>query len=104
MEAQYAICTLSMMPVRSEPSHRSEMVNMLLFGDVFRIEESANDWHRIASCLDDYKGWIVCRKLSLADAVFRMKLENETPVYAGDVLGAGLHAEGNVQLSRGSRL
>ena len=39
----FAICTVPAAPVRKEDSHRSEMVNQLLFGDTLEIlEEKAN--------------------------------------------------------------
>lgn len=52
------ICKLSSVPVRSEPSGKAEMVNMLLFGETYAIAEQTNDWLRIADDHDGYQGWI----------------------------------------------
>jgi len=59
-----AICPLSQVPVRFEPSDRSEMVTQLLFGETFTITEEKGNWLLINSHLDNYSGWID-RKQSL---------------------------------------
>lgn len=48
----------TIVPVRKEPSHRSEMVNELLYGEDLAILESAGGWLSI-TCLDyNYSGYI----------------------------------------------
>ncbi|MCX6273551.1 MAG: C40 family peptidase [Bacteroidetes bacterium] len=54
----YGCCTLSVVPVRSTPGHRGEMVNQLLFGDFFTILEKDNQWLRIRTLYDEYEGWL----------------------------------------------
>lgn len=54
----YGICHLSIVPVRSEPAHRSEMVSQLLFGEHFSIITTENDWLKIHCSFDEYEGWI----------------------------------------------
>lgn len=51
-------CHLSHIPLRKEPSHRSEMVTELLFGETYRIIEQQNQWSHIETLYDSYKGWI----------------------------------------------
>lgn len=53
-----AYCHLVAVPMRSEPSHRSEMVNQLLKGDTFIILEQQAEWSRIRCDYDGYEGWI----------------------------------------------
>lgn len=53
-----AICFLSAVPMRSEPSNRAEMVNQLLWGDTFDIIEQQPNWSRIHCHYDGYEGWI----------------------------------------------
>lgn len=53
-----AICPLSQVPVRFEPSDRSEMVTQLLFGETFSILEEKGNWLLIRMHLDNYEGWI----------------------------------------------
>ncbi len=54
----YGICNLSLVPVRFEPSHRSEMVSQLLFGECFQILEQQQEWLHIRIAYDEYEGWI----------------------------------------------
>jgi hypothetical protein len=52
------ICTNVYIPLRAAPSHRSEMVSQLLFGERFSIVESSGTWLRIETLFDTYTGWI----------------------------------------------
>lgn len=58
MNQQFGVCNLSIVPLRTEPSDRSEMSSQLLFGDHFTILESTDKWLRILTAHDDYQGWI----------------------------------------------
>jgi hypothetical protein len=53
-----AICNLSVIPVRFEPSDKSEMVTQVLFGEHFEILEKQKNWIRIRLAYDGYEGWI----------------------------------------------
>ena len=56
----YGICHLSVVPVRVEPSDKSEISTQLLFGDAFTILKVAPDekWLYIKNEYDHYNGWI----------------------------------------------
>ncbi len=54
----YGICQLSLIPIRWEPSERSEMVSQLLFGETFEIFEEKDNWSHILTHFDGYQGWI----------------------------------------------
>lgn len=58
MNQQFGVCNLSLVPLRTEPSDKSEMCSQLLFGDHFTILEAADKWSRILSAYDEYEGWI----------------------------------------------
>lgn len=53
-----AVCSLSVIPLRSEPSHRSEQVSQLLFGEYFSVLEEREDWIMIKCADPAYEGWI----------------------------------------------
>ncbi|GGH19189.1 NlpC/P60 family protein [Sphingobacterium alkalisoli] len=53
-----ASCSLSIVPLRAEPSHRSEMVTQILFGEEFEILEHGIDFDRIRLFTVNYEGWI----------------------------------------------
>ncbi len=52
------ICSLSLLPLRAEPTSKSEMVSQLLFGEVYTILEKREEWYFIENAADTYKGWI----------------------------------------------
>jgi hypothetical protein len=54
----YAICNLSQIPLRREPSDQSEMVSQLLFGELIEITEEKDTWRKVKAIYDDYTGWI----------------------------------------------
>lgn len=53
-----SICQLTVIPMRAEPSHCSEMVNQLLFGETYRVLEKTSEWVRVETHHDSYGGWI----------------------------------------------
>jgi hypothetical protein len=58
--AEYGICRLSLVPVRKDPSHPSEQVTQLLFGDHYQVLEKSKEgkWLKILIDFDQYSGWI----------------------------------------------
>lgn len=58
---RYGICTLSIVPMRKEASHSSELVSELLFNDIYKIIDENEEWLKIQCMYDSYEGWI--RKL-----------------------------------------
>lgn len=54
------ICRLSLVPVRREPTDKSEMVTQLLFGEHYTVVEvhEEKNWIRIEIFADNYQGWI----------------------------------------------
>ena len=58
MRSNYGICNLSIIPVRNEPTDKSELVTQLIFGDAYEIIEEAEKWLKIRIEFDEYEGWI----------------------------------------------
>ncbi|WP_339886848.1 C40 family peptidase [uncultured Flavobacterium sp.] len=54
----FGICNLAIVPLRFEPSDRSEQVSQLLFGEHFKIIEHNPKWVYVELAFDGYKGWI----------------------------------------------
>jgi gamma-D-glutamyl-L-lysine dipeptidyl-peptidase len=52
------ICLLRIMPLRREPSEKSEMVSQLLFGEAYEIAEKKEEWLSVITEFDGYTGWI----------------------------------------------
>jgi len=64
-----AINLLSVIPMRKEPSHKSEMVSQLLFGEYAQILEEESQFVRIKCLYDDYEGWVQANQLMPVDEV-----------------------------------
>ncbi|WP_118972074.1 C40 family peptidase [Taibaiella koreensis] len=59
MTLAYAVCSVSVMPLRAEPSHRAEQVSQLLFGERMEVlAEEKNGWLQVRCEWDDYEGWV----------------------------------------------
>ena len=54
----FGICNLANIPLRIEPSDRSELVSQVLFGEHFTVLEKNQKWSKIRLFFDDYEGWI----------------------------------------------
>lgn len=55
---KYAICQVSVAPLRSEARDSSEMVSQVLFGEKLIILEELEKWTKIQLAFDSYEGWI----------------------------------------------
>lgn len=54
----FGIADLSIVPMRSEKSERSEMVSQVLFGELYEVIEAEEKWVYIRLLHDGYEGWI----------------------------------------------
>jgi len=54
----FGVAHLSIVPMRAEPSDNSEMVNQLLFGEIFSVLAVERQWRQIKLSHDSYIGWI----------------------------------------------
>ena len=54
----YGICNLAIIPLRIEPSDKSEIVSQVLFGEQFEVLEIQKQWSKIKLTFDAYEGWI----------------------------------------------
>lgn len=52
------ICENVFVPLRSGPSHKSEMLSQILFGEKFTVVEKSGSWMKIETLFDRYPGWI----------------------------------------------
>ena len=54
----FGISGLSLIPVRTEPSERSEMVTQILYGELYEVLEYLPGWQHVELAFDGYRGWI----------------------------------------------
>ena len=55
---KFGITHLAQISMREEPSHKSQLVSQLLFGDAYQIEEVLGDWLKIKTLDCGYEGYI----------------------------------------------
>ncbi len=82
----FGISGLSIIPVRKEPSERSEMVTQILFGERFEVYELFFGWCRVTLEYDGYEGWIDQKMITpLQERIYR-KIENRPMAVCTDIL------------------
>lgn len=83
---EFGISLQSVIPVRTEPAHRSEMVTQVLFGELFRVLENRTGWSRIRMEYDGYEGWIDQLQASVVDEQEFLRLENSPTAVTLDLV------------------
>lgn len=63
-----AINLLSVIPMRKEPAHRSEMVSQLLFGEYVQLTGQSGDFVEVVCLYDGYSGWVQENQLTITEA------------------------------------
>lgn len=81
---KHGICILGVIPVRSEPSDRSEQVTQLLFGETFDVLDQTPKWAYIKATFDGYEGWVDLIQIRfISDEAFQKTIQS-TPKYVTD--------------------
>jgi len=60
------ICENVFVPLRLAPSHKSEMLSQILFGEKYTIVDKSGSWMKIKTLFDNYSGWIDIEHLQYA--------------------------------------
>lgn len=94
----YLVCVVPVCPMRFEPSHKSEQVSQLLFGDVVRIVESGNDFIQVKHLYDGYEGW---SQRSQLEEINPQQFENYTQKLTTDFLNIIKVNSGLMQIPMG---
>lgn len=82
----FGICNLAIVPLRFEPSDKSEQVSQLLFGEHFKIIEQNPKWIYVELAYDGYKGWIDSKQFqSITEEQFNF-LNNIPNVLSADLI------------------
>ena len=64
-QMSYAICPISIVPIRNGASDKSEMISQLLFGELVEVlERKGRQWVRIRSDWDNFVGWVAGNQLT----------------------------------------
>ena len=74
---QYGICHLSIVPLRANAAHESEMTSQLLYGEHFKVLEERAHWSKIRNAFDDFEAWIDKKQYrKIEEAEYRSLEEN----------------------------
>lgn len=83
---KYGISNLSIVPMRSESTDQSEMINQILFGEHFKILETRKNWSKIRLAHDNYEGWICNKQWIEIEEDTYTQLNKETSTVTTDIL------------------
>lgn len=81
----FGISDLSIVPMRSEKSERSEMISQILFGEMFQVLEMDEKWVYVRMIHDGYEGWIDRKMYLPVDDEYVKKYRSENPVMTTEV-------------------
>ncbi|WP_423127818.1 NlpC/P60 family protein [Gaoshiqia sp. Z1-71] len=101
----YGISGLSIIPVRKEPSEKSEMISQILFGEHFLVNEQFMGWCRVTLAYDGYEGWVDCKMITpVSDRIFH-KIEKAPSAVCTDIFNLiPVNDEQNMMIVAGSSL
>lgn len=87
---------LSVIPMRKEPSHRSELVNQILFGELMHILEAKDEgWLKVRLTHDDYQGWVQTEQIRLIDNQTFQNLQYDYSGFSADMVDLILKKNSN---------
>ncbi|HYX08309.1 MAG TPA: C40 family peptidase [Bacteroidales bacterium] len=90
----------SIIPIRKEASHKSEMVSQLLFGETYQILDKYQGWLEIESNHDQYPGYInQDMSAILTPDDFEKINQEEAPVMLGELIETVTEAESGQTLN-----
>ncbi len=95
---EFGICLHSVIPVRFEPSHKSEMVTQVLFGELYSVIERATSWIRIQLLFDNYEGWIHILQTDFIDESEFLRLAGSETAMAVDLVQLMLNETKNTMI------
>ncbi|WP_035672872.1 C40 family peptidase [Flavobacterium sp. 83] len=82
----FGICNLAIIPLRFEPSDRSEIVSQVLFGEHFEILEQLKQWSRIRMQYDNYEGWVDSKQYQLISESSFNQLSKDAIILNADLI------------------
>lgn len=82
----FGICNLSIIPLRAEPSDKSEIVSQVLFGEHFEILENTKQWLKIKLYFDEYEGWIDTKQYQPISEANYKQLSDDSIILNSDLI------------------
>ncbi|RTY94879.1 C40 family peptidase [Flavobacterium sp. GT3R68] len=82
----FGICNLAIIPLRSEPNDRSEIVSQILFGEHFEVTEELKQWSKVRMHYDGYEGWIDSKQFQTITESQYIQLSQDKIVLNSDLI------------------
>ena len=82
----FGICNLAIIPLRFEPSDKSEIVSQVLFGEHFEVLEQLKQWSKIKLQYDDYEGWVDSKQYQIISESEYNQLSEDVIVLNADLV------------------
>ncbi|TDD97095.1 C40 family peptidase [Flavobacterium cellulosilyticum] len=82
----FGICNLAIIPLRIEPSDKSEIVSQVLFGEHFVILEQMKQWSKIKLQYDHYEGWVDSKQYQIISESEFNQLSDDVIVLNADLI------------------
>ena len=83
---KYGICILNCIPLRMEPSDKSEMTSQILFGEHFTILEIKQQWLYVKLAFDKFKGWVDVKQIEAISAEYFGELQEANPFFLQELV------------------
>ncbi|WP_053969739.1 C40 family peptidase [Mangrovimonas sp. ST2L15] len=83
---KYGICNLGIVPLRLEPSDKTELVSQVLYGEFFKVLEQRKQWSRIRISHDKYEGWIDNKQYLEISEEDYLHLKSSSPILSTDLV------------------
>ncbi|WP_321289737.1 C40 family peptidase [uncultured Sunxiuqinia sp.] len=101
----YGISGLSIIPLRKEPSEKSEMTSQILFGEHFEVHEQFMGWCRVTTEYDNYEGWVDQKMITEISDRSYQKIQNSPFAVCTDIFNiVPVDDEQNMMIVAGSSL
>lgn len=92
----YALCPLSVIPVRKEASDKSEMVTQLLLGETMEILSKSGNWRKIRCTYDDYTGWVDVKQILPIDGAYFSQMQTEPVQLVTDLVQIAIREKNEI--------
>jgi gamma-D-glutamyl-L-lysine dipeptidyl-peptidase len=99
---EFAACVVPATAVRKKPSHKSEMINQLLFGETMEILKTKKEqWLKIRGTIDKYEGYV---RANVIEPIEAIEAQDYNAWVAGDLINVLQVGEQKMNVSVGSSL
>ncbi len=100
----FGICSINFIPIRKEPSTRSELVSEILFGEHFIIKEMFMGWAYVSLNFDGIEGWVDCINITEINARLYDKLSAKSYAVSTNSFNIVSLNDNQIKITAGSSL